>query len=404
MKAVLGLLLWIAAAVVAIMLLVHLWRGRRVLLGRRTSKLLSMAVFLLVLLGVGAERIQAQGPEPAGQEERRRLLESTPALLRSADFVSRWRRSAADQDVASFFADLEILISGPPPAGDPLRSAIRSKLPVLLRYPESSRGTLRGIIESMLDPAAPPPPIEPAGFAAALDAVEAAGMLRGAQIRLFWRTLPRVAETDREAALEAATRLHRAARIHDAMVAASFGVQPYNERAWMSKAGPRREDELAEARAVGAILGALPYEYARSAGGLWVREGRARITLVSGAGVRMVQGGETAEVPPGSVIDFHRLGALRTADPAVAEHEWIGRIAIPGDSLLFVFDLPGLLDEATGARVLETVEAALAGDEGAAARIERSLPFSHRALRQALANAPDAPGAPVLRLMASLFD
>src|SRR5690606_38420825 len=138
---------------------------------------------------------------------------------------------------------------------------------------------------------------------------------------------------------------------HNALIAASFGVQPFNVRAWMGKAGMRPEDRTAESRAVSYILGALPSEFVRCDAGLWDREAKARAKLVSGASAMLEQRGKSEALTVGAVLELDRLSALRTVEPVVLEHEWIGRIEAPPESLLFVFDLPGLLDSPAQTRV-----------------------------------------------------
>lgn len=414
MKTLFAALLWSAAAVLALMLLLRLWRGRNIVLSRRCPRLFAMAVFLLVLAGVGAERIDAGDEETTLREEYDRLLERLPDLLKNEAFVRAWRNN--DGQLKASESELQVVNNIPffrnlksfhaLPAGDsPERDGLIESIPGMIPFPAETHEVVKPILESMLrdqeQPALPPDKA-----LAALDAVERAGQLSSPQIQFFWSALPGVIRADREGALAVATRLRREARMQSALIAASFGMRPYLERAWASKAGTTDYNSTPEKETlnIGRILGALPYEYDRRDAGLWTREARAQLTLRSTATVTLELGESVRVVGPDENFEVDRLSALRVKQAAVVEHEWIGRMELPADSLLYVFDLPGLLDEAATARVKETVAAALDGDEAAAAKIERSLPFTHAVLREQLKANPAAKGAPLCRTLLELFE
>jgi hypothetical protein len=404
MKILLSVCLWLAALALATMMLIAILRGRPVVLGTRSSRIVGMALFLLVLFGVGAESLRGQQEESTAQEEKRRLLESMPQLLRSEAFVSIWRRGTVRSLIDDFFTALDSIDERTTEADQSSIEARKLQLLGAAPFPEGAREVVQSILKNRFAGSALAHGLESRDVLRALDLMESSGAIHPGQIRMFWKALPSVIATDREGALQIATRLHLQARIHNALVAASFGVQPFNVRAWMGKAGMRPEERMAEARSVGHIMGALPYEFARTDAGLWDKEARAQVTLLSESAVKLERGGKTESIDLGGVVELSRLSALRTSEPTTVEHDWIGRIQLPGKSLLFVFDLPSHLDDSAKARVLQVVSAALEGDEDAAARIERSLPFTHVALREGLAAKPDAKGAPLLRLMLSLFE
>ncbi|HMS18293.1 MAG TPA: hypothetical protein PKA37_15725, partial [Planctomycetota bacterium] len=95
MKTLLTVLFWVAAAGLALLLLLRVCRGKPLMISKSSSRVLSMAVFLLVLLGVGSERVLGQTEGTSVEDSRRRLLENTPKLLQSEAFVAGWRRMNA---------------------------------------------------------------------------------------------------------------------------------------------------------------------------------------------------------------------------------------------------------------------------------------------------------------------
>ena len=396
MKTLLTVLFWVAAAGLALLLLLRVCRGKPLMISKSSSRVLSMAVFLLVLLGVGSERGIGQTEGTSVEDSRRRLLENTPQLLQSEAFVAGWRRMNAVEATSEFYRDLELLSAGSeaPQAADVLARVLGA-----VPFREPAQSVVRSILKAKFGAAEESVPLTAEAVLLSLDAVEAQAAIHPAQIRVFSFAAPLVAPTDPEGAVRLLTRLHAQARMHEALVAASFGVQPYQARAWMSKAGAPTEVRMAEVRAVGRILGALPYEYATRNAGLWDREARARVVLKSGEGLRVVAGGQSLPVAPGAEFEMARLSAWRTQQAAVVHHDWLGAIELPADRLIFAFQLPDLLKAEALARVAAVGGAALLGSEDAGGKLERSLPLTPPAMLAGCQANPQAKGAPALRLL-----
>src|SRR5262249_46617015 len=90
--------------------------------------------------------------------------------------------------------------------------------------------------------------------------------------------------------------------------------------------------------------------------------------------------------------------------PVTLEHAWLGRVTLPANRTVSVWQLPGLLSDEGQKKLNKDVQAALEGDEDAADRLELVLPFAHAAMRAAVAESPKAKLAPRLRMMLALFD
>src|SRR5262249_57787076 len=83
---------------------------------------------------------------------------------------------------------------------------------------------------------------------------------------------------------------------------------------------------------------------------------------------------------------------------------WAGTSGVPAGKTLTVWELSKRLSVEGKAKTFKTIHAALDNDEDAAEQLEQALPLVHEMMREMLKKAPNARGAPRLRLILSLFD
>jgi hypothetical protein len=203
-------------------------------------------------------------------------------------------------------------------------------------------------------------------------------------------------------------RLQRHARVADALTRAAAKVKSpqVSERAWMSKAGPAREKQLAEERAAAETLAQTTKLYGIADAGTWERDALVALTLIDPpADLRLHRRTKAYDLSKQRSFNFNRLDLLETGEkPVVLEHAWLGRITVPPHTLLSVWDLPGLLSADAQRALEQTTQTALRGDDLSADNLEAALPLAHPQIRKAVAATPNAPGAARLRLLLMLFD
>jgi hypothetical protein len=178
-------------------------------------------------------------------------------------------------------------------------------------------------------------------------------------------------------------------------------------RAWMSKAGPRREWVVMEEKGAADVLAAARKLYPLAGAGTWERDGCVLLTVAKdSAAVIQIRAGHQDRPAPLAAVRLTRLDLLETPagdKPVVLEHAWLGRITLPAGRLLSVWDLPGCLSEEARKKVTDAIGEALDGEDAAVRRLEQTLPFVQTLLREKLAAAPTNKGGK-LRLILSLFD
>jgi hypothetical protein len=120
----------------------------------------------------------------------------------------------------------------------------------------------------------------------------------------------------------------------------------------------------------------------------------------------LIRGGRTRDLPANESTRFGRLDLLRTGDkPAVIQHDWLGKIELPPNKLISVWDLPNLLPDTAKQKIDQAVVDALRNNsEDAADQLERCLAISHQAIRIGLKELPHTKGRPRMRLILALFD
>jgi hypothetical protein len=242
----------------------------------------------------------------------------------------------------------------------------------------------------------------------ALDEAEAAGLIDHWVHAYLWRKSALLA--DRQSFAELLARLHRHARLANALIRASAEVKPYLRPAqvWRSKGGEPREVLMREIVSMESLLQSAQQHYRTADIGTWQTDAVALLAVASDSSSPvLVRAGKRHELKPGQAVRFNRLDLIeapRSAKPVVLEHAWLGRITLPAGRVFAVWDLSGCLSEEARAKVKQTVAEALAGKQEAVVQLERSLPLVQELLRQGLVESPAAGGAPGLRLILSLFD
>jgi hypothetical protein len=397
------LFLWVAATVVAVLILRRVRRGKPVVLtGRWSPRLVRMIAVALVVLGAGDESIT---PEAHAFPVRLPLADGAdlPASV-NAETVQGWL--VENQPANRFTAGKRHLLQAA--SGHKLTTADRALANYYAsRLPAGARALLLADVQAV-EAGKSAPAATDAELLTALDELEKAGKFDHALNAYLWRKAVGPA-TDPAKRVELFDRVRRHARVTDALLKAYAQVKPVmlSPRAWMSKAGPRPEDYRAEQAAVADILKVAARVLPTTDEGTWKRDGMAVIKPVAGAPAPiLVRAGRERALPADESTRFGRLDLLRTGDkPAVIVHDWLGKIELPANQLVSVHELPVLLSKDATKKLDEAVHQALAtNSEDAADRLERCLAVSHQAIRVGLKELPNAKGAPRLRLILSLFD
>jgi hypothetical protein len=409
MKWVLAPLLGLTAVALAFFVLWRLWRGRPVVLrGRWAPRVLRLVAIVLVVLGIGADEGRPVPVKPADRGgERRAERDPLPATVTAAA-VGNWLFL---QQLASPWARLK---------QEYTRLAARSADAVALKALRTGLtgvpAPLRSFLEADLEArehGKSPPHVAPGRLVSALDQLEPQGYYDPWLTAYLWRQSASAGPDEGKELTELYARLYRHARVANALVRARARIKPVLQppRAWMSKAGPAKVGMLREGDhtlAGAEVLGAAKVLFATSDIGTWQRDGLVILTVTKDAGaVTVLRGDWPAERQPGERVRLGRLDLLTRSAPGKAvalDHEWLGRLTLPAQRVVSVWDLPRCLSREGRARLEAQIEKGLDGDEMAAARLEQALPLAHTDLRQALARRPDAPAAARMRLILSLFD
>ena len=396
------LLLWVAAVVVAVVILRRVRRGKPVVLtGRWSPRLVRMIAVVLVVLGAGDEAVT---PDTQAAPVRLPLPGAELPGTVTPQAVQVWL--VENQPIGRFAVGRRHLLQGV--AGRKLEANERALAnSYAARLPGKARAMLSADLQGVQDGKAVPATPD-ADLLAALDELETSGRFDHALNAYLWRKAegPSKDPADR---IRLFARIGRHARVTDALLRAYAQVKPVmlSPRAWMSKAGPRPEDLRAEAAALADILKVAAQVYRTTDEGTWKRDGVVQLKPVAGSPAPvLVRAGNERAWPLGEAVQFGRLDLLKTGDkPAVVEHDGLGKIELPANRLLSARDLPGLLPQAAQQKLDELVHDALTkNSEEAADRLEQCLAVSHQAIRVGLKELPNAKGAPRLRLILSLFD
>ena len=140
---------------------------------------------------------------------------------------------------------------------------------------------------------------------AALDETDQSGLYDHWACAYLWRQSAGLAGNDPKAAAELCARLYRHARVTDTLIRARAQVKPLNvsPRAWMSKAGPKREDVLAKKNWEAEVFAAARRLYASTDAGTWERDGSARAAVANdSAPLALLHAGKRHTFEPGSSV------------------------------------------------------------------------------------------------------
>ncbi len=402
MRTLLAPLLWLLAVGVALFVLWRAWRGRPVVLrGRWGPRFVRMVAVVLVVLGAAEEGRAAPVPTKDAAGAGRADEQLPPAVTREA--VARWLNWQQPQNTWTVFKrELTVALLSPKPT-DAQRQALGERL----RY---FGWEFRKVVEADLAARAGRKVARPGldQLRAALDEMDQSGLYDHWLNAYLWRHSAGRAGNDPKGAAALYDRLYRHARVTDTLIRARAQVKPLNvsPRAWMSKAGPKRQDVLAKQNWEAEVFAAARRLYASTDAGTWERDGSARAAVAKDSpALTVIHAGRRHACEPGASVRLDRLDLFEAGDrPVVLEHLWLGKLTLPAGRTLSVWELPDCLSAEGRAALGKASADALEGGEGASRRLEQALPLAHRLLREKLAAAPDARGAARLRLILSLFD
>jgi hypothetical protein len=402
------LLLWIAAIVVALLILRRVRRGKPIVMaGRWSPRLVRMIAVVLVVLGMGEEAATppsfaapAKLPVRSGDDE-------LPSTVSPAT-VQMWL--AIHDDAGPYTPGRRALIqalSGRKLAADQKALALDHARFLGPKLQKLLLADLAAIGEDK-----PLPGVPAADLRAALDELEKSGRFDHYWNGYLWRKTATAEFASAQTRVELFARFRQHARLTDALIRAHAQVKPLMQppRAWMSKAGPKKGD-MAGIKAYQASLAdmvkvaneALP----TTDEGTWKRDAILLIKPVKDVPAPvLLRGGKERLLAADESSRVGRLDLLQTGDKQAAfVHDWLGKVELPANRTLSTWDLPNLLPDAAKQKLDETVHDALKNNsEDAADRLERCLPLSHHAIRAGLKELPNAKGAPRLRLILALFD
>jgi hypothetical protein len=402
-------LLWALAAVLAAAVLWRLYRGKNIVLrGRWSPRVIRMVAILLVVLGVGVERRPSAAPvTPPGKAKTDAKSDELPATLTPAQ-VRQWlylQTPVRNENVWWAFKQEMVRVQSAPD-GDP--KAALALLQNFRALPKLSE-TLKADLDAVAAKKAPPR-LDAGKILALYDEAEENGYYDHWLNAYLWR---KTADGDAAAAKQLAevyARMYRHARVTDALIRAHGEVKPYMvpAKAWASKGGAHPAERNLEEKAMGEMLESAKKLYAAIDGGTWKRDGVAVLTVAKDSPAPvLLRAGRRQPLPSGEAVRFGRLDLIETPAgdrPVTLEHAWLGRVTLPADRTVSVWQLSGLLSDEGQKKLNKDVQAALDGDEDAADRLELVLPLAHAAMRAAVAESPKAKLAPRLRLMLALFD
>jgi hypothetical protein len=402
------LVLWVVAIVVAVLILRRVRRGKTaVLTGRWSPRLVRMIVVVLVVLGVGEE---VRPPDAGAAPAKLPIRSSDDELPKSItpDKVQMWM--AINEQGGRYGLNERTVFRAL--AADRLTGVEAESAIAQAKYlPPSIRALIQADLMTKVAEK-PAKRVSVGDLRAALDDLEKAGRFDHYWNAYLWRKTATAESPDDDARIQLYDRFRQHARITDALIRAHADVKPLMQppRAWASKAGPR-PGEMAAMKAHAASLNDLIKVAAEALPttdeGTWKRDGIVQIKPVAGSPApTLIRGGRTRDLPANESTRFGRLDLLRTGDkPAVIQHDWLGKIELPPNKLISVWDLPNLLPDTAKQKIDQAVVDALRNNsEDAADQLERCLAISHQAIRIGLKELPHTKGRPRMRLILALFD
>ena len=400
------LLLWIAAVVLAVVILRRVRRGKPIVLtGRWSPRLVRTIAIVLVVLGTnekdGTREVGAAPAKLPIRESGDELPKAIQPYTVQLWIVEHQENGPLAQGRRAI---VRALAGKKPTDGDAATAqGLVNRLPA----------KLMAIVQAELTAAVvgkPAPVATNAELLAALDEMEKAGRYDYFWNAYVWRKS--AASTDPAGRVELFAHVRQHARVTDALIRAHAEVKPLMlpARAWMGKAGPPAGfigGTYAVETALPDIVKVANDVLPTTDEGTWKRDGVTLLRPVAGSPApRLVRTGKDRELAADESTRFGRLDLLRTGEQAaVVELDGLGKLDLPANRLVSVWELPDLLSDAAKQKLDATVHEALKSNaEEASDRLERCLAVSHQAIRTGLKELPNAKGAPRLRLILSLFD
>ena len=192
-------------------------------------------------------------------------------------------------------------------------------------------------------------------------------------------------------------RLEHHARVADALLLAMSETGPITYLPWRKKSAPPRDYRPLQVSS--GLLDAAKEHYARIDAGTWRAEAAVACTVRSGT-VTLLRQGAATDLSAGDALVFARFDVLLLS----GEVDIGGHTIARQGTALHAWNLPDHLGHQAHLTLERQVTVAMRGDEAALDTLSEVLPLAHRMIREAVADNPDAPGAPALRQLLLLFD
>jgi hypothetical protein len=143
--------------------------------------------------------------------------------------------------------------------------------------------------------------------------------------------------------------------------------------------------------------------------GRWQRDATVELTVSDRTlgWISIFRNGAEQRLTPRDTVRLNRFDLLSVRDTEFFEldHNWLGAVRFATTSqFMTMWEYPDHLSPEQLKLIADAVAESLSGDEAAAAKLEDALPFTYRALREALRANPKSLGAPRLRMILAQFD
>lgn len=216
--------------------------------------------------------------------------------------------------------------------------------------------------------------------------------------------------------------LRRQIAAHEAITGAlailEIAPMRVDQRAWMSKAGPRpgRDHDLLTQR-MREVWNLARMKYSTGSVGIWESEGQVELfAALENQNTVLCVGQERSLFTTWAISHFGRLDLIETQnETTIIVSRWLGEIKLPANTTLRASDLPPLLSDEARAKVAEAIQAVLdrpqpvfdddivdpeeAAAQEAAVQLERHLPLVAPMLAEAIREQPEAYGTATLRTL-----
>jgi len=412
MKWLLTLLLWGLAVVVALGVLWRLWRGKTVVLrGRWTPRFVRMVAVTLVFLGIGTGQNDA-APVKQTEGKKGKVDDQLPPHI-TKDVVAKWLAPQARTGEWMRFKQTWTLLMQ---RAEPGLETVERALQLSQALPERLRVLLREDLRAMAGGPSPAA-ANPRDLALALEEAERGGYIDPWLCAYVWRKAAVLTDgSERKAIVDLMAKLHRHARLANALIAAGARLRPLMLRPqpWGTKSGrPPAWAQQQQLFAPGAglavdLLPALRSQFATADAGTWDSQGLTIFAVAQdSAAATMIRVGQAGVPQTSGMVRFGRLDLLETTPgdrPVLLTHRVFGTLTLPPGKLISVWDLPQYLSAKGKEQLKKTVADALDGKDAASRLLEQHLPLAAPFVRAGIHASPKAAGAPALRLILTQFD